>query len=205
MTSDSVSSLPGFSATYLGESLSRLKATKILIWNSGSDIIESNDFASTSPLALEFPTDAVVLDAKLSGYSNDTNQVEVSINPNKSNEIFVVFEYLGKAEGLVISALHTAQVGEPKVIGIIKGSGSPVPFGGRKWANNVLQVLFSIVAAGSAGVIQITNFSAWWLVVPIVFGLVFFAIQFLEKLVKKKSQPKLDAIFDGAFESKDFG
>ena len=47
---DNISNLTGFKAIYNGEELENLTAVKVIIWNSGNNLLEKSDISTINPL-----------------------------------------------------------------------------------------------------------------------------------------------------------
>ena len=202
--SETTTSLPNFSATYQDEPVTRLKASKLLVWNSGSDTIVANDFASTAPLKVTLPENTQILEAMLIGSSTYANKTTIIVTTDHMNEAKIDFEYLGKGEGFVLSVLHTSLDDEPTIEGIIKGSSEPKKFSEKIWKKRMIQlgsyILFMYGFYVFPGLLKVYN--------PFIVG-TFFAILIISLLffvfrLDKKSNPKLDALFDSSFEPNDF-
>ena len=126
---DTVSSLPGFAASYNGNEFNNLTALKILFWNSGSELLSRNDITSSDPVRLEFPQDVTVLDAKVSVSSNTANLAKVIIDPDSKNRCMIDFDFLSKGEGFILSVLSNGKPeSSPVVEGTIRGGGSPISY-----------------------------------------------------------------------------
>jgi hypothetical protein len=145
---DSVSSLPGFAASYNGNEFDNLTALKILFWNSGSELLSGNDIASSDPVRLEFPQDVTVLDAKVSLSSNTANLAEVIIDSDSKNRCVINFDFLSEREGFILSVLSTGKPeSNPVVEGTIKGGGSPTSYRRHKSYLLFNKILFYFVVA----------------------------------------------------------
>jgi hypothetical protein len=133
LVTDATSSLPNFSFQFKNKPLANLTALKVLLWNSGSELITGEDFARTDRLRIELPNGVDVLDARVSSFSTPANLAKASINQEAKNIVDISFEYFARNEGCLLSLLHTGRgdtgVG---VKGTLKGTGSPIPWRHRE-------------------------------------------------------------------------
>jgi hypothetical protein len=206
LLSDSVSSLPNFAATYQGRPLSVLTATKLLLWNSGSEVVSSNDIAHTDPIRLTLPDGFTILDARVAVSSSPTNLARIAVSQSHANEANLVFDYLAPNEGCLISALHTGPTeADIKVGGTIKGAGSPTER--AKARNRILEkLLFDLlsIAAVLAAVALLKEGFPWLLLAPLPIALALVAALLLGRYRRRMTGQMLDRRFRDAFSASEF-
>jgi len=119
---DATTSLPGFSAALEGEALPRLTALRIVVWNQGSDRIDSCDIASTDPIRFRLPDRSRIVAASVTQLSDRSNMAAIELRA--PDEVQLQFEYFAPRQGCILSLLHTGQESlVPQALGTVKGGG----------------------------------------------------------------------------------
>lgn len=200
LLSGPLSSLPEFSASYKGESLENLTAIKIILWNSGTELISRADISESDPLRIILPKGHKILDARISESSTTANLPELIYDSGGDNILTINFDYLGVREGTLISILHTgSRDQELKIQGTIKGFGAPTL---RSEASSIryLGPLFAFVAGIAFGYYST---ALKWFLLPI--SILFVAgMIYLQRLMRKRTRGKLDNRFEDGFTPNDF-
>jgi hypothetical protein len=193
LITDSVSGLSDFAATYKGKHLANLTATKLLIWNSGTEMVSRNDIAGSDPIQMHLPKEVFALDAQVTAISTPTNLVSVQIDPKQPNIITLNFDYFGAREGCLISFLHTGSRNEGLTIqGTIKGHGQPVSDAKRY---KRIQPFFPILSTFFWSILASLIF---------IFAVVAPVFAVLEGRLTRKTGGQLDRRFEDAFAPSDF-
>jgi hypothetical protein len=208
LLSNAVTSLSDFSASYRNNELKNLAVTKILLWNSGNELITSTDIANNDPVRIVFPLHARVLNANVTTMSSISNLVRADVNPMKQNEIIYSFDYLGVNEGCLVSILHTSESPlEVSLCGTIKGYGSPKSYKNirlRKKLLNLVMIITAAVFSNSILLLQPNN--------PIIILALFFIFVtamaafmiLIEDRLDRIAGGKLDEKFKDEFTPNDF-
>jgi len=217
LISNTVGTLPGFEAKFNGEPITTLTTSKILIWNSGREIINASDISAANPVQIILPNKAGVLEAGVNCMSSTTNLVTVPTIYTKdgTQRIVVAFDYLAKGEGAIIKCLHTGS-SILSVDGTVKGAQAISRIKTLDFAGHILAglwgLLFSFLATAmffafrdgsyfqKGGVNLLVTHS-----INMAGIMVFFisAIVASEKRSKKRTGGKLDEIFEKGFSTKD--
>jgi hypothetical protein len=199
-----VSSLASFKAQYKGQGLKYLNATKVLIWNSGTEIISLNDIAQNEPLRLCLESDGEILDIKITLMSSAANMIEIGDISEKVKRIN--FDYVAPKEGFCLSVLHTAPKVENLLVkGIIKGGGEPQifkkPFIG-KYLENFAVMIVVLIVMGTVAMFSLT----WqkWLfgILSVIVSLIIIA--FFAAKLEEMTGGNLDKSFKKYFDPSDF-
>ena len=217
LLSNELSTLPGFSASYSGRVLSNLTASKILLWNSGTDVVSQADVAAGDPLIVMLPEGVEILSARIANMSTPPNLLAVEIDGSMRNMAQVSFDYLARREGCVLALIHTGRhTDDIAVKGTVKGGGSPQPYRKGEWASIILKLpSYLIVGAVGTAVFQYMNTHeaphsalarvGFGIVVLLVCSAAAFGAGFLEARAKRKVGGQIERAFDGVFVPKDFG
>ena len=109
---------PKLSSYYDSVKINRLNRSYVIIWNSGTEVINGSDVVEKEPISI-IVKDGRILSATVIKINNDSNQFGVNIkSPDKA---IINFDYLNKGDGCVIEILHDSNNLSPFVKGIIKG------------------------------------------------------------------------------------
>jgi len=211
LLSDTTASLKDFAATYQEQPLSRLTAAKILLWNSGTDVIDRKDVAETEPIRISVPKGFEILEAVVSICPEPTNNVSVEHIAN-GNEAIIRFDYIGCREGCIVSLLHTgSEYDMPTVVGTMKGAGHPEKYLPSKF----LRILDIVGPALGAGILSSTlplflnkglsNYRTWviFAVALLTTTSLFATAAFSYRYLKRKAGGVLDEEF-GIFSVSEF-
>lgn len=135
---ENVGTLQGLSVSYGGKPILKLFDYRVLIWNSGSDIIHPSDFASSRPLTIQLEKQCTsVVGVNVLVISSPSNPVTAVMQTDE--RIDIGFEYLAPKEGLVLSVLSNSElIPLPRLDGLIKG-GTVAHFSERR---RFLRVIF---------------------------------------------------------------
>lgn len=173
---------------------------KIILWNSGTELISHSDISSADPLRFILPEDRKILDARVSDCSHSANLPELACESGYNNDIKLSFDYLGVREGVLISILHTGdRVPELKVQGTVKGFGSPTLHSDESVLKYLTPIFLFLGGIASGFYSEKLN----WYIIPI--GIVSVAgFSFLHFKMKKKTIGKLDKKFEDGFTHNDF-
>lgn len=142
------SSIPQLQLTYENRNIEDLSITKYAIWNSGNEVINTNDIVSEKPLKITASSDAVILNTEVIAESEETNKF--IIDKQQENFSTINFDYVDPRDGVVIQIIHTGEYLE--FDGKIKGgkklknlnkreSGKKIS---RKAARKILTILLCI-------------------------------------------------------------
>ncbi|MFV9927887.1 MAG: hypothetical protein AB8U91_05275 [Candidatus Midichloria sp.] len=110
---------------FLGKKVEKLHKTLIYMWNSGNQIVKSEDLKTIDRLKISTEESAKILSVNIVKSTRDV----INFSLMKNNEEYEVnFDYLDPTDGVVIEILHT---GEPEnltfsgtVMGILQRIGS---------------------------------------------------------------------------------
>ncbi|MBP6236718.1 MAG: hypothetical protein KA536_11265 [Saprospiraceae bacterium] len=114
-----ITSLEKLDVIYNDKPIINFTFTSISIWNSGTEVINKSDFASTDNLRIISKKGVEILECKLIYSHNAANCFNLLSEPNK---ISIDFEFMATNEGIVIQLYHTGGNQEDiKIEGLIKG------------------------------------------------------------------------------------
>jgi hypothetical protein len=118
-----LTSVPGLEVSFRGQALHDLTASRILLLNTGNEILQPADFASGEPFGLSLSDEkASFLLVQVSEESRTVNAFKVVSDGPKRRSIALEFDHLGPEEGCVITILHTStHSDDPVVQGALKG------------------------------------------------------------------------------------
>ncbi len=126
LLSNVTTSLPKFRATFHGTELERLTAVRILLWNTGNDIVHASDIAPADPLGFRFPSDCHIVSAEEPKSSSPAHNVKCHIDSDRKNLLHLTFDYLAPREACLISLLHNSNENVPvDAVGTLMGKGPP--------------------------------------------------------------------------------
>lgn len=117
------SKIPDLQVLYGGEQVADVTATKVVLWNGGSETISRDDVASAEPILIRAEEGCRILDAEVIGIKNKANLFSVSA-PEDGTVVRVSFDYMDRLEGAVIQILHTGTSSAGiSISGKVKGAG----------------------------------------------------------------------------------
>ncbi len=198
--------------------LKDLTVSKIHFWNSGTDIINSEDVSNNDRIRLIFPGGIKILNKRIIAFSNKTNLFKVNINEKYNNMLDIGFEYLWVKQGCVFSILYSGSITEKSEIkGTIK-SGKMINEAEKKlneWMESIFENIlpmcsFAISIITVYSIMKIFEFQPWikW-TIGVLWVIVLSAIQMpiiekIKALIENKVLGDLDNIFIKEFSSEDF-
>jgi hypothetical protein len=220
LVSERIASISGFTFRYRDEDVRNLSFMRMVVWNSGNDVLHSSDITATDPLRLHFSKATTVLQAPVPFVSHPTNNVRATLDPKCRNEVMLSFEYLNPGQGFVLSALFSGTSDDvPCFHGTIKGADNPKAFTGPATG---FRYLLSIVDNGAPllmGVIgalaiellldnSSVGFRARIIGIGIALELVLIAIQIIVSRIRKslfkRGELALDTAFEKGFTASEF-
>ncbi len=206
LLTNSLSTLPKFSAIYKDTPLANLTATKILLWNSGSEILSRSDIAQSDPIRIMLPDEREILYARVVSTSVPTNRANIEIPQHGSNICILRFEYLAPKEGCLISLLHTGGPDDQlRVEGMLKGFGAPrtyTPPKVLKFLSNVIPY-FSIPIASIAFLLFGSPWVKWPVFILALFAVIAVAMR-VDETVEQKTGGDIDKAFAKPYAPKEF-
>jgi hypothetical protein len=113
---------------YSKRRIDRITKTKVLIWNSGNQIVRGEDIVTTDPIVYKIPADNLILEASLFKTTRAVNNFQLALDEDKRNEVVLRFDYLDPGDGAAIEILHSY-----KSDGAISGTIRGVPRGIVYW------------------------------------------------------------------------
>lgn len=182
---DNVAQLSGLVITCNGQNVKSLSASNIVIWNNGSETIDSRDIVKSNPLRIHAGKEVLILDAKITKASNSSCQLVVNVSADGQHAL-IAFEYLDREQGGIIQIVHTGLTSSDLlVVGDIKGAKllhrnrGAMPFTDRVmivslFTSFILSLLACVLVA--KGLISISNFivggAIFWLCLTTIVNLV---------------------------------
>ncbi len=107
-----------FRMQYKGREICDISVLRLLIWNSGKDVIRQDDIAKKHPICFISCEDTRLLDANLIAINNDT----ISTHLDKDNDLLHIdFEYLEPGQGVVAEIVYSGPLNDLGITGVIKG------------------------------------------------------------------------------------
>ena len=201
----STTSLKGFSASYQGQKLSVLTASKIMLWNDGNTTISWSDMASSENLSIQFSDAEKVLECQILSVSSKSNGVSLTLDSQRLS-IDIEFDYFDPGQGLVISVLHAGDGKHININGVIKG-GSITKYELPKWPKMIgYASLFFTLGIAMLTITDFFEFNSLYLLLTIILaqiiGMVFMNERSL--FLKRKAQRSLEASFEEDFTPQEF-
>ena len=115
--------IPQIKFTFNNLEIHNLTVTKVAIWSSGNEVINSADIVVGKELNVIVPDGVEILSAEIIGKSDETNQFSlVKMDPQVAS---LAFNYVEKNDGIVVQVIHTGFSDDISVSCKIKG-GKPV-------------------------------------------------------------------------------
>ena len=114
--------LSGLSVKYKNKGIKNLTSTKLVFWNSGSEIIDKSDVVEKFPLLIFAAENIKILDVQLLEFNNFRNDISARIMPDQDCAL-IEFDFLDSQDGGTIQIMHTG-TGVPcelLLLGTIKG------------------------------------------------------------------------------------
>lgn len=124
LVSADMSRVQNLEITYRKEPITSLTAARILIKNTGTEVIRSADFAAADPLRIALrDSNATLLAGRPTFMTEAANDVRFAPD-GSSHEAFVNVDYLAPGQSAVLAFLHTASDGKGvQPIGTLIGGG----------------------------------------------------------------------------------
>jgi len=110
--------LPELSINYKSEEVQDVSILRLMLWNSGSEILHRDDITKNHPISLITDNNTALLDAKIIAYNNDTLNFSLE---KDNNTVLVDFEYLEPNQGAVLEIVYTGGLDNLSVSGLLKG------------------------------------------------------------------------------------
>lgn len=110
---------------YDGTAIKNIARTRLLVWNSGTEVIGDDVFVRSAPLGIilnpkeKGGPEPQILDCVIQTISRESSACTAKISDNR-NEIFLGFDYLEPKEGFAIDIIHT-QKASFEFTGALKG------------------------------------------------------------------------------------
>jgi hypothetical protein len=111
----------GLEVLYNGSNIESFSASKIFLWNRGTEAIRGTDIAPAAPLLVNQRDGEVILDHKVLYCSSPHSKV--SSHSQENGGVLIAFDYLDPKNGLILEVLHTGGPGTISVSGSIIGGG----------------------------------------------------------------------------------
>jgi hypothetical protein len=121
LITEEVLSIPNLEGLYEKLPLVRLTGSKMVVWNSGNQLIKKADIARADPLRMLFNGTGDVLEVKIAAQSDAANHFAIVDKlEGEPLTLTLEFDYIAKNQGCVISILHTGNITEhPVIVGTV--------------------------------------------------------------------------------------
>lgn len=120
LLSGSSSTLENLTVAYKDQKVENLTVSKILFYNRGTETITSQDIDTINHLKISSET-CKILDGSILQTTNMSNNFQVRYE-NKTEYVYIDFDYLDKNQGVVIQIVHTGLSSDDLYVnGDIKG------------------------------------------------------------------------------------
>lgn len=90
---------------YNGVNIDNLTSTKLYIWNSGNDVINSSDVVKSKNFTIYSCDDTTILDAQIVKETDPSNKFRIA--QIEKNMVKIDFDYIDQGEGCLVQLLHT--------------------------------------------------------------------------------------------------
>lgn len=155
---------------FKGQIVNRLTKTEVVIWNSGNQTINGAAIVLNDPLRFEFGNGSRILDVSVLRVTRDVNDFKAKIDPKSQGAVLIDFDYLDPDDGALIEILHNDGVGEPDVMGSIRG----VPKGMKNLGRiGKVSGILNIMFLGESKIFRRKSGSKSFFIVMFIFGIVF--------------------------------
>ncbi|MBI3110609.1 MAG: hypothetical protein HYZ01_03450 [Ignavibacteriales bacterium] len=104
---DAAAALPNLEVSYDGIPVPRLTATKVAIWNGGTETIRNTDLTEVDPLRISLSPQSAVLSCSTLAEAAPANRFALGTNSNSERPITIKFDFIDPKQGLVVMVLHT--------------------------------------------------------------------------------------------------
>ena len=113
--------------------------------------MHKSDIAESDPLRIDLGGDAVILDARVTHETHDTNTCNVTVDPASPCIMSISFDYIAAGQGVTIAALVSGRLGsEPRARGTLKGYGSPTHQPDKKGRSDIVGFIIGLLLGVSA-------------------------------------------------------
>lgn len=113
-----VNVIEGFKLLYDNVEIENLTVSKLAIWNSGNETINSADIVTAKPLRISCTEDMRILSSKIITENEESNLFHICYIDEKN--VNIVFDYIDPKNGVVVQLLHTGYAKDINVEGKIK-------------------------------------------------------------------------------------
>lgn len=104
---------------FSGNTVPRISANTIVIWNCGDQTIRGADLVNKDPLRLEVPDTDRILKFTVLKQTRGVNAW--NFDQSNTNKLNLTFDYLDPGDGISLEIIHTASGNDLDVTGTIKG------------------------------------------------------------------------------------
>ena len=108
---------PDVELRFRGRQIPLLTRILIMVWNSGSDVIRTEDKIEADQLTIHLESDKI-LDASVRKVRRDANRIRLV---NCADGVRIDFDFLDKWDGALIEVLYAGYSENPKLTGSFKG------------------------------------------------------------------------------------
>jgi hypothetical protein len=113
---------PGLEVRYAGERIPRLTATRLIVWNTGTETVDAQDVSQVDPLRMAFAPETRLLSCGVTDVTRDPIGASARADPQGGADVVLGFAFLDAGDAFCLEVLHTAPpTPEPKLKGTIKG------------------------------------------------------------------------------------
>lgn len=183
--------LPELEVKFKGEPVERLIATKILIINTGNEVINRSDVSQAEPLSFSLAASTNGFLYDVLHQSKSANLIKLKPMPADKGKSIIDFDYLAPAEGGVLQVIHDGSSGMA-LSGTLKGGAvhlNDKPFRNSNLFKYKYYIVFIFMSLYASTLIRFHELNtylpwdhpvwdyAWILQVPVFF---FPIIQYLE-------------------------
>jgi len=112
--------IPKIDLKYDNKDIDDLSITRIVIWNSGNDVLNENDMVEKKPLSIVSKnSETIILECNSIKENEAANEFRIS--KQSDTNVKIGFTYLEMLDGVVVQILHSGSIEDLEITGKIKG------------------------------------------------------------------------------------
>lgn len=115
---------------FSGQSVPRITASRVVVWNAGNTTVVGSDVVESDPLRLELDGEGSILQASIACATRKANDLRLDAGEKGSSVLVLPFDFLDPEDGAHLRVLHSGGRNALRLTGTIRGMRSgPVYYG----------------------------------------------------------------------------